>query len=453
MTDTNLPPLPSGPREPGRFGAYYTHLRWDLEWDAPWRVADHPDVVVRFDDGGHRLVFWRGTSYIPCWVTDNGKWYTNEFVERRGNHSPNTRGCWEPMSDKQCRFSHVRVIESNAARAVIHWRYSPVDVRYQQPFIDPLTNWGDWVDEYYTVYADTTCIRKVTVHTTRPDLWMEFHEAIVVNQPGTMPEENIELDALTVSNMMGETKTYTWTKDGAPPLQDFWERWDANIIRINLKAQRVPFSIVPPHMEYGLLITPYGGHAPTSHFNFWNHWPVSQVASDGTVAKTPDRPSCSSLCHYGLQELASATWPAYEEGPQLKTKLMLTGMTRQDAGELVPLAYSWLHPPAAELKPQAGVINKGFDPTQYAYVVELNPDKLPQELELVLSASPETPAVHPVFVVRNWIEQPLRVSLDGRDLDPKDCRIGWEHRLEGEDAIIWFNIEIKQETVIAISAK
>jgi len=48
MTDTNLPLLPSGPREPGRFGAYYAHLRWDLEWDAPWRVADHPDVVVRF---------------------------------------------------------------------------------------------------------------------------------------------------------------------------------------------------------------------------------------------------------------------------------------------------------------------------------------------------------------------------------------------------------------------
>ncbi len=172
MAKTDLPKLPAGPQGPGRFGAYYAKLEWDPAWDRPWRVSDHPDVVVRFDDGGHRLVFWRGTSFIPCWVTDKGKWYTNEFIERRGHHSPNTNGCCEPMSDKQCRFSHVRVIESNEARAVVHWRYSPVDVRYRQPFIDPETGWGDWVDEYYTVYPDATCVRKITLHTTRPDLWI-----------------------------------------------------------------------------------------------------------------------------------------------------------------------------------------------------------------------------------------------------------------------------------------
>jgi len=75
------PQMPSGPPGPGPFGAYYTHLKYSPEWDAPWRVADHPDVLVRFDDDAHRLVFWHGTSFIPCWVNDAGKWYTNEFVE------------------------------------------------------------------------------------------------------------------------------------------------------------------------------------------------------------------------------------------------------------------------------------------------------------------------------------------------------------------------------------
>lgn len=135
------PKLPSGPSGPGTFGAYYTHLNYTPEWDQHWRVDDHPDVVVRFEDGGHKFVFWRGTSYIPCWVTDNDIWYTNEFVERRGNHSPNTEGCVEPMSDKQCRYSHVRVIESNEARVVIHWRYAPVDVRYEHAFIDRKPLW------------------------------------------------------------------------------------------------------------------------------------------------------------------------------------------------------------------------------------------------------------------------------------------------------------------------
>jgi hypothetical protein len=118
--------MPCGPKIPGRFGACYTTLKYDAVWDQPWRIGPHADVVVRFDTGSHKFVFWRGTSYIPCWVTDTDIWYTNEFVERRGSHSPNTKGCCEPMSDKQCRYSHVRIIENTDARIVIHWRYAPV---------------------------------------------------------------------------------------------------------------------------------------------------------------------------------------------------------------------------------------------------------------------------------------------------------------------------------------
>jgi len=356
------------------------------------------------------------------------------------------------MSDKQCRFSHVRIIESTEARAVIHWRYSPVDVRYQQAFIDPETNWGDWVDEYYTVYPDTTCIRKVKVQTSRPDLWMEFHEAIVVNQPGTMPEENIELDALTVSNMQGETKTYTWTKDGAPPLQEFWERWDANIIRINLKSDTVPFSVVPPHTEYGLLITPYSGHAPTSRFNFWNHWPVSQVASDGTLAKTPDRPSHSSLCHYGLLELASATWPAYEEGPQLKTKLMLTGMTNKAAGDLVPLARSWLTPPKVKVS-GSGVKVEGFDPTQKAIVLSVAASSKVSSVSGTIDAGPDSPLVNLALLIKGWGEREVKVSIGGRELRKgKDCRFGFNHSLESTDLVVWARAESTKPIDFSIHA-
>jgi hypothetical protein len=161
--------LPSGPRGPGGFGAYYTTLKYAEAWDEPWRIGPDADVVVQFDNGGHKFVFWRGTSYIPCWVTDTDIWYTNEFVERRGKDSPNTKGCCEPMSDKQCRYSHVRIIENTDARCVIHWRYAPVDVGYNHPFIDPETGWSDWVDEYYTIYPDAIGVRKVTAHTSQPD--------------------------------------------------------------------------------------------------------------------------------------------------------------------------------------------------------------------------------------------------------------------------------------------
>jgi len=38
--------LPSGPPGPGRFGAYYTTLKYYDAWDAPWRVGEHADVIV-----------------------------------------------------------------------------------------------------------------------------------------------------------------------------------------------------------------------------------------------------------------------------------------------------------------------------------------------------------------------------------------------------------------------
>lgn len=292
--------LPSGPDGPGAFGAYYTHLSYDPVWDKPWRVADHPDVVVRFDDGGHKFVFWRGTSYIPCWVTDNRIWYTNEFVERRGIHCENTEGCVEPMSDKQCRYSHVRVIESSDARVVIHWRYSPIDVSYEHAFTDELTGWSDWVDEYYTIYPDASGVRAITVHSSGLQKWTEFQEGILVNQPGTLPDDNVELGAVSVANMKGEHHTYYWDKDGGPPFDENPPR--ANILTINLKSERRPFALVPPPPYDYDMITAYRGHGRNSHFNWWDHWPVSQDASDGRGARSAERPSHSSLCHIALQK-------------------------------------------------------------------------------------------------------------------------------------------------------
>ncbi|MHC4186308.1 MAG: hypothetical protein ACYSR4_10305, partial [Planctomycetota bacterium] len=54
--------LPSGPKGVGRFGAYYETLKYEPAWDKLWKVSDHADVVVRFDEFDHRFVFWRGTS-------------------------------------------------------------------------------------------------------------------------------------------------------------------------------------------------------------------------------------------------------------------------------------------------------------------------------------------------------------------------------------------------------
>ena len=104
-------------------------MKYTKEWDRLWRIREHADIVVNFEDAPYSFVFWHGANYIPHWVTGNGIWYTNEFNEA---WAPNTFGSAEPMSDKQCKNSHVRIIESNDARVIVHWRYALIDTRGAQ---------------------------------------------------------------------------------------------------------------------------------------------------------------------------------------------------------------------------------------------------------------------------------------------------------------------------------
>jgi hypothetical protein len=432
--------LPSGPEGTGRFGAYYATLKYDYKWDNLWKVSDHADVVVRFDEFDHRFVFWRGTSYIPCWATYKGAWYTNEFFERRGRLGGCDSMC-EPMSDKQCRYSHVRIIESTNARVVVHWRYSPVDLNYKQPYRDPMTGWGDWADEYYTIYPDSVCVRKATIHTGSPMKdWIEYQEGIVINQPGTIPEENINFDAVSFANLKGRSKTYTWTKDGGPGLEDPPEQPCIQVI--NFKNQYKPFTIVNPD---GVSIKVYGGHGPNSFFNWWNHWPVAQEKSDTTVATSADKPSHSSLTHI--------EWKQYSQEGISRTWLMLNGMTDKPADELAPLGKSWLYPAQATLrKGGAAFSSEGYDQAQRAYVFNCEKMGKPAELACTLAASADSPVINPGIVVRNWGNADATLSINGKKVPQgKNFRLGHRRTIESSDLIVWFRIESTKPVNLLLS--
>lgn len=122
---SNIQPLsfrkmPSGTDKPMPFGAYYTKLKYAPGWDSLWRGSDFPDVVVRFSNSPVKLVFWRGTGYIPALVSENGIWMTDQSLENFG-----TGECFEAMGDKQCRYSHVRIIENSPARCTICFKIGP----------------------------------------------------------------------------------------------------------------------------------------------------------------------------------------------------------------------------------------------------------------------------------------------------------------------------------------
>jgi hypothetical protein len=430
--------LPSGPKGTGRFGAYYARLKYSLTWDKLWKVSEHPDVIVRFDDYDHRFVFWRGTSYIPHWATYDGAWYTNEFFERRGRLG-GCRSMCEPMSDKQCRYSHVRIVESTDARVVVHWRYSPTDLYYQLPYRDKMTGWADWVDEYYTIYPDSIGVRKATIHSGSPlKDWIEYQEGIVVNQPGSIPEDNIEFDAVTFANLKGESKTYVWERPGGPEFRD--PPKPPCIQVINFKNPHDPFLIVNP--EGGIRVKVYGGHGKNSYFNWWNHWPLNQAISDTTVAESAARPSHSSLSH--------VEWKEYSIEGLSRTWIMLNGMSDKRASELVPLAKSWLYAPGVKVS-RGRYKSEGYDPTERAYVLSCEQVGSPSRLKVELAASEESPVVNLAFVIKGWGSSGAALKIDGEKVERgKDFRFGHRRGVKGDDLIVWMRKESTKPVKITL---
>jgi Concanavalin A-like lectin/glucanases superfamily len=425
--------LPSGPPGAGPFGADYASLKFEPAWDRLRRIGPDTDVVVRFDKSPMRLVFWQGTNYIPAWVTDNGKWYTDEFMETWGKGCPGAGDC-EPMSDKQSRYSHVSILSSTDARAVIHWRYALSEARnYEGANADPRTGWFEWGDEYWTVYPDGVAVRKQVLRTQALDATHEWQESIIINGPGQRPEDNIEPDALTLENMAGETATYHWelktdhtfSLPKGPAKLD--KPADANMQIVRLKSSQNPFEIVWPR---GVSSNTYNSEPSYSTFEWWNHWPVAQLVSSGRLTVTSDRASHSSLSHI--------YWDPYERTADTMTKLLLCGLMKRNGEEanLLPLARSWIAPPEAKLA-EAGSGTVKYDPAQRAFVVARPGEAAKEPLTIQIESSAERPLVNPAIVIEGWDAQAkVRVSVDGKQ-SMAPVRFGIEHHLNGDNAVVY----------------
>ena len=132
---------------PPRFGAYYATLPYHGLWNSMWRPSKYEDLVTNFGQMPVSMVFWRGISYGTCWITDNERWISDQSAEIGG-----PMGCAEHMGDKEARFTHVRLIENNPARIVVHWRHACADIGYN------FRHSKAWSDEYHTIYPDGVSI-------------------------------------------------------------------------------------------------------------------------------------------------------------------------------------------------------------------------------------------------------------------------------------------------------
>ena len=410
----------------GRFLANYTRLKYYPEWDAIWPVGENMDVVVQFDELPTKVMFWRGTRYSPCLVSENGKWLADQSRETGCNwflsDAPRDElptGCIEHMSDTQTRSSRVAIIENNDARKVVNWRYLQMDVKFRQLDLPNNTTFGEWGNELYYIYPDGVVVRHVLPGRGG------WQETIFLSEPGTKPEDNVELAAATLLNMKGESKTYSW-ENGYP----VYDLQDANIQVINMKSKYKPYIIFREGggwEVFNLEVRP-----EYSHFPWWNHWPVAQIHSDGRSAYAPDRAAHSSL-----------SWG------DPNGEAALYGMTDKDPKTLVALARSWNFPPKIKIK-TSGVINNGYDYTERAYKfrVESNPELLNFEI----MANGESPLINPAFVIENWNGESFTLSLNGKQVKSgKDFRYGVEIDAEGNPKlIVWIKKEGEKKVEIEL---
>jgi hypothetical protein len=417
--------LPDLPKGSGRFGAVHCRLKFYREWDALWRIGDHPDIVVNFPGNPYQMVFWRGTNYNMNLVTENGKWVADQSAEGGGG---DVIGCCEHMSDKQCRYAHVRLIENHDARVVVHWRYAVCDVRYK--IANMFDGWGAWADEYYYIYPDGVAVRAFKVYGIGEGC--SITEPASLNNPGERAEDNLHIEAAITANMAGQIGRHSWDpwpNDGsiAAPFDNAVP--NANISVVNFKSKSKPFYIYEP----GTRIIPYGGGLVElrdySKFPTWNHWPVGQAPSDGRYAFAADRVSSSAV---------TSPEPPMTQGPDgtLAGKFIM-GLTNQPIEKLSRLARSWLRPPRLRVEGRA-FTSEGYSRDQRAFIFAANRPGGDATLEMTIAATEDSPIVNSAFLIKDWGESDAELAIDGKKVTrPQLVGFGHHHKIDGSDLIVW----------------
>ena len=416
--------LPVVENHPNHFGAYYTKLKYCAEWDNVWPVDNDPDIVVFFDNNPSKMIFWRGTRYGPSWVTENENWMTDQSLETWNNGKKDTEGCFEHMQDRHCRFSHVRIIENNEARVVVHWRYAPVSSHNHTWMPDPKTGWECWVDEYYYIYPDGSAIRKVSWNKGSTGKRVQFQETLPITQPGQTTNDLIENNYVTLSDYNHNRRTVSLDEN----INSSNSTGDYTIQRINLRSQFKPFICFEPGNS--MWLRKIGGG--------YNHFPVNQARSDGRWAKVLDRPThiLSSPCSN----------PIIHNSGNRQYWIGLYGMNNMDIGKLEAFGRSWAYPPKLIIE-NKGFISYGYDKTQRCYQIEKNM-KSANSLHLLLQGSTNSPIINPVIIIKNWNNKNAKIFINGKE--SKNIKRGINHQLSGDDLIIFIPLNEKQLIKIRI---
>ena len=174
----------------GEFGAYYTKITSGEAFEHFSRTGPDADIMVR-DVGAQRgrVVFWRGSSYLPYWEVNGDRYFFDELTERSGNGP-------EQRPDKINLFSVARIIESGPEQTLIHWRYlpkfegvnphwNPTNIRLPKHAAslganvpEHLVDTRAFVDEYFSIKSDGSVVRTFRRGTEKREDWLDSEQML-----------------------------------------------------------------------------------------------------------------------------------------------------------------------------------------------------------------------------------------------------------------------------------
>jgi hypothetical protein len=131
----------------------------------------------------------------------------------------------------------------------------------------------------------------------------------------------------------------------------------------------------------------------------------------------------------------------------------LIGMSMdKTAGQLAPLARSWLAPASLQVE-TAGFVSEGYALAERCYV--LRRERLDSNfLQYTIPASPQSPLVNPAFRIKNWDADEIELSVNGHVMKHlKDFRFDRRDAAENADLIVWIQLETDQPVVCLIRGR
>lgn len=425
-------------------------------WPVP-RELKNVAVEVHFDRLPTKMRF--SMPCYPSMITENNIHFSNGWTE---TYDPKASSSCEILWDREARYARMWVVSQNPARMIVRFRAAISDpdgyiAHSDIPSKSPYGK-GDWTDEWYYIYPDGTHTRHVRIYTglasqsllvtdetfqdevpvreIPPTVVHEFQEDFVFGLDGHLPMDDISSTPLTFLNAKGQSHTISYLP--YPP--DYGRALKSNIKVINLKARFRPFTI---SMPYGLENEPYPPEGDLPYvFQTWG-------GGDGEGYST-------SLGH-------SLNWWHFKRTDHLLEQVYLSGFhdSTSTVNALLDWERSWLIFPRLMM---AGLGDPYLQPTysqeQRAYIIP-GDHQGARKLEFTLGFAgedegslPTISIINPVFVVKNWGEQGVKIKVGGKRLkEDKDFRIGNEETPSGTDLVIWMDLKSAQGLSFSLEPK